>query len=77
MKTAALRKIGNSQGIILDKTLLDLVGADPATVFSVRVEGSQLILDPIPRAKQKAMIKEASKKVMKNQASTLKKLAES
>jgi antitoxin component of MazEF toxin-antitoxin module len=76
MKTAALRKIGNSQGVILDKTLLDLVGANSATVFSIRVEGSQLILDPISKDKQKAMIKEASKKVIKNQSAILKKLAE-
>ncbi len=77
MKTAALRKIGNSQGIILDKTLLDLVGADSdSIVFQVKVNDGEISLRPLSRKDQKALIREASELVSNEQQPILKKLAE-
>jgi len=76
MKTLALRQIGNSQGIILEKTILELIGADEKnTVFTVQIEDGALVLRPLTRADQKAMIKKAAKAVTEDQAPILKKLA--
>ena len=76
MKILALRQIGNSQGVLLEKTLLELVGADQKNVvFAVKVEGGEIILRPLTRAEQKEMIKRAAKDIIEEQASILKKLA--
>jgi antitoxin component of MazEF toxin-antitoxin module len=77
MKTIALRKIGNSQGIILEKTILDLVGADQENVvFELKVSEHELSLRPLSRQEQKKMIREAAKAVSQEQEPILKKLAE-
>ena len=77
MKTIALRKIGNSQAVILDKTILDLVGAsDGDAVFELKLRGDEIRLRPFSRAKQKKLIREASRAVQKGQRRTLNKLAE-
>ncbi len=76
MKTLALRQIGNSQGVLLEKTILELVGADQKnTVFALRIEGGELILRPLTRAEQKEMIKKAAAGITEEQAPILKKLA--
>jgi antitoxin component of MazEF toxin-antitoxin module len=76
MKTVALRQIGNSQGIILEKTILELVHADEKNaVFDVQVEGNKIVLRPLSRAEQKAMIMKAAQEVTDEQAPVLKKLA--
>ena len=77
MKTLALRKIGNSQGIILEKTILELIGADEQdVVFLLKIEDGEIRLRPLTRAEQKEMVRKASKKVTEDQAPILKKLAE-
>lgn len=76
MKTLALRQIGNSQGVLLEKTILELIGADQKnTVFALRIENGELILRPLTRAEQKEMIKKAAKDITEEQAPILKKLA--
>lgn len=76
MKTLALRQIGNSQGIILEKTILELIGADEKnTVFAIHIENGALVLRPLSKADQKAMIRAAAKTVTADQAPILKKLA--
>jgi antitoxin component of MazEF toxin-antitoxin module len=77
MKTIALRKIGNSQGIILEKTILDLVGAESENVvFELKVSEQEISLRPLSRKEQKKMIREAAKAVSQEQEPILKKLAE-
>ncbi len=77
MKTIALRQIGNSQGVILEKTILELVGADEKnSVFAMKIENGEIRLRPLTRAEQKEMIKKASKEIAQDQAPILKKLAE-
>lgn len=44
MLTKTLKKVGNSQAIFLDKTLLGLIGAQEDTVFKVTIEGCKVIL---------------------------------
>ena len=76
MKTLALRQIGNSQGVLLEKTILELIGADQKnTVFALRIENGELHLRPITKAEQKELIKKAAKGIAEEQAPILKKLA--
>lgn len=76
MKTVALRQIGNSQGVLLEKTILELIGADSQnTVFALRIEDGELHLRPITKAEQKELIKKAAQVVTQKQSSVLKKLA--
>ena len=76
MKTLALRQIGNSQGVLLEKTILELIGADDKnTVFALRIENGELHLRPITKAEQKELIKKAARGVTQEQAPILKKLA--
>jgi antitoxin component of MazEF toxin-antitoxin module len=41
-----LSTIGSSKGLILDKTLLGLLGIENAEEVSIRVEGRRLIITP-------------------------------
>lgn len=76
MKTLALRQIGNSQGVLLEKTILELIGADEKnTVFALRIENGEIHLRPITKAEQKELIKKAAKGITEEQAPILKKLA--
>jgi len=76
MKTLALRQIGNSQGIILEKTLLDLIGADQKnTVFAVEIAGDTIKLRPLSQAEQNQIIEAAADEITNEQAPILEKLA--
>jgi antitoxin component of MazEF toxin-antitoxin module len=44
-----LTKVGKSLAIILDKTLLGLVGADENTMMKVEIKGKSIILTPQSR----------------------------
>lgn len=73
--TKSLKKVGNSQAIFLDKTLLGLIGAEEDSIFKITVEGSRLVLEPIGRDAFNEEAIKAAKAVMKTHAPTLKKLA--
>lgn len=75
MLTKALKKVGNSQAIFLDKTLLGLIGAGDDTIFKISIEGSKLIFEPITAKEMKQETMNIAKRVMKTHAPTLKKLA--
>jgi antitoxin component of MazEF toxin-antitoxin module len=76
MKTLALRQIGNSQGVLLEKTVLELIGADEKnTVFALRIENGELHLRPVTKSEQKELIKKAAKGITQEQSTVLKKLA--
>ena len=76
MKTLALRQIGNSQGIILEKTILDLIGADQKnTVFAVEIAGDTIKLKPLSQAEQNKIIEDAADEITNEQAPILEKLA--
>ena len=77
MKTSALRKIGNSQGIILDKTILDLVEANrDDAVFKVEIKNGKIVLSLLTKAEQKKVIHKTAQSVAKKQSKILKKLAQ-
>ncbi len=75
MLTKTLKKVGNSQAIFLDKTLLGLIGAHEDTVFKISIEGSKLVLEPMTQKEFKNEAINTAKRIMKTHAPTLKKLA--
>ena len=68
MLTKALKKVGNSQAIFLDKTLLGLIGADDDTIFKISIDGSKLIFEPITTKEMKQETMNIAKRVMKTHA---------
>lgn len=46
----ALRKMGNSTGVILPRPLLGQVGLAAGAMMTVSVEGERLVLTPVKRA---------------------------
>lgn len=75
MLTKGLKKVGNSQAIFLDKTLLGLVGAKEDTIFKISIEGAKIVLEPMTQKEFKEEAMSVAKRVMKTHAPTLKKLA--
>ncbi len=71
-----LTKHGNSMALVIDKPILDLLGAGPDTTFEVTTDGQALVLTPVRDEKARASFKKALDKVNRNYAKALKKLAE-
>jgi antitoxin component of MazEF toxin-antitoxin module len=69
-----IQQIGNSQGVIIDKTVLRLVGAEDATALDLTVENGAIVLRPIDEAGRKARLEEAAKTVLNKYAPALRKL---
>jgi antitoxin component of MazEF toxin-antitoxin module len=73
-----LTPIGNSEGIILDKTLLGLLGLEPGGAVEIQIEGETMT---VRRASKEALearatrFNEARKHVLAKHGGTLKKLA--
>jgi len=73
-----LTPIGNSEGLILDKTLLGLLGLERGSAVEIQIEGETLT---VRRASKEAIerhttrFNEARKHVLANHGATLKKLA--
>jgi len=42
-----LRRIGNGQGILLGRTICDLMGVGPGSFFNIDIEGDRLVLTPL------------------------------
>jgi len=61
MKTA-IRKMGNSHGVIIPKLLLAEIGVGPDDPVDMRVRKGRIVIEPIKR-KVRAGWAEASKKV--------------
>ncbi len=70
-----LTKVGNTQAMILDKTLLRLVDADTESTFRISVEGKKLVLETMSQKDVDRMALEASDRIRKAQKNVFKKLA--
>jgi antitoxin MazE len=44
-----LRKMGNSSGVIIPKSLLGMIGATQGDAVEMRVEGTSLVITPVER----------------------------
>jgi antitoxin component of MazEF toxin-antitoxin module len=71
-----LIKHGNSLALVIEKPVLDLLGAGPETSFDITTDGHALVLVPIKDAKRQKSFKSALGKVNVKYSRTLKKLAE-
>ena len=74
MKT--LTKHGNSLALIIEKPILDLLGATPDTPFDVSTDGEALILTPVKDAHRQKAFRATLDKVNQKYSKALKKLAE-
>jgi antitoxin component of MazEF toxin-antitoxin module len=71
-----ITKIGNSQGLILDSTLMDLTGLRVGDQVNIAVApGGAIILTPIRKAPPRGEISATIRKTVKDYRKTLKKLA--
>ena len=71
-----LTKHGNSMALVIEKPILDLLGASPDTIFDVTTDGQALVLTPVKDEKSHEAFKMALDKVNRKYPSALKKLAE-
>jgi antitoxin MazE len=71
-----LSRVGNSQALILDKSMLELIGVDESGEAELHIEGSRLIVSPVHDEKRRKQLDAASGKLIKRFAKTYKRLAE-
>ncbi len=71
-----LTRVGNTQAVVLDKTLLGLVDADSDSTFKVSVEGKKIVLELMSQKEVDRLALEASDKIRRKQKNVFKKLAE-
>jgi antitoxin component of MazEF toxin-antitoxin module len=71
-----LTKHGNSLALVIDKSVLELLGIGAETPLSISTDGNCLIISPVrARARRKEFV-ETLEKVNRRYGKTLKRLAE-
>lgn len=70
-----LTKVGNTQAVVLDKTILSLVDANIDSTFKVSIEGKKIVLEPMNQKEVDRLALEASDRVRRTQKNVFKKLA--
>lgn len=71
-----LTKHGNSLALVIEKPILDLLGADAETVFEITTDGQSLILSPERGEERRKAFEEALERTNRKYAKALKRLAE-
>ena len=71
-----LTRHGNSLALVIEKPILDLLGAGAQTTFEVTTDGQALVLTPIRDEKARAKFEAALDNANRKYAKALKKLAE-
>ena len=71
-----LVKHGNSMALIIEKSILDLLGANADTAFEITTDGQVLILRPAPTPERKMAFNTAMEKANRKYSDDLKRLAE-
>ncbi len=71
-----LTKHGNSLALVIEKPVLELIGADADTQFDISTDGQALILTPVKDAGRRKAFKAALAKANAKYPKALKKLAE-
>jgi len=73
-----LVNIGNGKGVILDRTLLDVLGVpEGATEIEVKVEDSRIIIEKFVDSEEKRRFREITKRMLEVYGETFKKLKDS
>lgn len=70
-----LTKHGNSLALVIEKPVLELLGADAATPFDVTTDGRALVLTPVLDPQRQKRFAEALEQANKKYPRALKKLA--
>lgn len=76
MMVKKLTKHGNSMALLIEKPVLELIGADADTPFEITTDGKSLTLKPVTDKARKKKFDDALQQVNKRYSKTLKKLAE-
>ena len=71
-----LTQHGNSLALVIEKPVLELLGADADTPFDISTDGQVLILSPVKDPRRRNAFKSALDKVNEKYPRALKKLAE-
>jgi antitoxin component of MazEF toxin-antitoxin module len=71
-----LTKHGNSLALVIEKPVLELIGADADTRFDISTDGQVLILAPVKDPGRRSDFRAALDKVNARYPKALKKLAE-
>ena len=72
-----LSKHGNSQAIIIDKPILEILGINEKTTLEIPTDGTSLIITPVKTKIKNSKIKKSIEKNIEEYKPLLKKLAES
>lgn len=72
----SLTRHGNSLALLIEKPILELLGADSRTPFDVTTDGQALVLTPVKDPERRRRFESALKKVNARYAGALKRLAE-
>lgn len=70
-----LTKHGNSLALVIERPILDLLGADADTSFEVTTDGQVLILSPVQSSDRREAFQKALDQVNADYPKALKKLA--
>ena len=71
-----LVKHGNGLALVIDEAILDQLGADAGTQFTVTTDGQTLILTPAPAPERSKVFRDSLNKTNSTYAEDLKRLAE-
>jgi antitoxin component of MazEF toxin-antitoxin module len=72
-----LRKVGNSQALVLDKPILELLGLEELGSVQLTVTNGSLVVTPVqPSAIEAKVFEECLDRVMKGRRKLLKKLSQ-
>ncbi len=71
-----LQKHGNSQALVIEKSILDALGIEPDTPLEIVVSGQSLIITPVNVGVGRRTVAESIKKLRPGYGDMLKKLAE-
>lgn len=71
-----LARHGNSMALVIEKPILELIGAQPETIFDVTTDGKSLIITPVKTKKQSKKVMAEAEKIKQKYYDVLKKLAE-
>lgn len=72
----SLTRHGNSLALVIEKPILELLGADRETLFDVTTDGQVLILTPVKDTVHPTSFKDALEKINIRNPKALKKLSE-
>lgn len=72
----SLTRHGNSLALVIEKPILELLGADGETLFDVTTDGQVLILSPVINPERREVFRAALDRINTRYPKALKKLAE-